>query len=73
MAVAGFRLRNAFNHLVFMDELDVDNFRSLRGGDPRSAFPKNNSFCKREKEKKHKFPSIHFNFSFAHSFNWISM
>lgn len=49
MAVAGFKLRKAFNHFVFIDELDVDNFRSLRsmrGGDPKSAFPKNNSFYK---------------------------
>lgn len=44
MAVAGFKLRNAFNHFVFMDELDVDNFRSLRGGDSKSALPKNSSF-----------------------------
>lgn len=44
MAVAGFKLRNAFNHFVFMDVLEVDNFRSLRGGDPNSDFPKNNSF-----------------------------
>lgn len=53
MAVAGFRLRNAFNHFVFMDELDVDNFRSLRGGDPKSAFPKNNSFCKNTNKYPH--------------------
>lgn len=45
IAVAGFRLRNAFNHFVFIDELDVDSFRSPRGGDPRSAFPKKSSFC----------------------------
>lgn len=45
IAVAGFRLRKAFNHFVFIDVLDVDNLRS-RGGDPRSAFPKNNSFYK---------------------------
>lgn len=45
IAVAGFRLRNAFNHFVFIDELDVDSLRSLRGGDPRSAFPKKSSFC----------------------------
>lgn len=43
-AVTGFRLRNAFNHFVFMDVLEVDNFRSVRGGDPNSDFPKNNSF-----------------------------
>lgn len=45
IAVAGLRLRNAFNHFVFIDELDVDNFRSLCGGDPRSVFPKKSSFC----------------------------
>lgn len=54
MAVAGFKLRKAFNHFVFIDVLDVDNFRSLRslrGGDPNSAFPKNNSFCRKKKNK----------------------
>lgn len=46
IAVAGFRLRKAFNHFVFIDELDVDSLRSRsRGGDPKSAFPTNNSFC----------------------------
>lgn len=36
IAVAGFRLRNAFSHFVFIDVLDTDNLRSrsLRGGDP---------------------------------------
>lgn len=51
MAVAGLRLLNAFNHFVFMEELDVDNFRSVRGGDPNSDFPKNNSFWKDKIEK----------------------
>lgn len=36
IAVAGFRLRNAFSHFVFIDVLDTDNLRSrsVRGGDP---------------------------------------
>lgn len=35
IAVAGFRLRNAFNHFVFIDVLDTDSLRSrsLRGGE----------------------------------------
>lgn len=52
IAWAGFRLRNAFNHFVFIDVLDTDNFRSLRGGEPRSALPKNSSFCEIAKIKR---------------------
>lgn len=50
--MAGFRLRNAFNHFVFIDVLDDDNLRSLRGGEPGSALPKNSSFCDSKKKKK---------------------
>lgn len=56
---AGFRLRNAFNHLVFIEEeLEEDILRSPRG-EPGSILPKNNSFCnekngetKRKERKK---------------------
>lgn len=51
MAVAGFKLRNAFNHFVFIDVLDEDILRSLRG-DPGSILPKNSSFCKEKTKKK---------------------
>lgn len=59
MAVAGFKLRNAFNHFVFIDVLDVDNFRSVRGGDPKSALPKNNSLCQTNKRKKERIKNEH--------------
>lgn len=46
---AGFRLLNAFNHLVFIEEeLEEDILRSPRG-EPGSILPKNNSFCNEKK------------------------